>query len=75
MHAYVQPHVLASLCGPARARGQAATPLALAEQPAVSSVVSCTLVETRIKRENSSSLLLAASHDADELLSFSFVAA
>jgi len=72
MHAYVQPHVLASLCRPARARGQAATP-PLADQPASPSVVSCTLVVRfpRIKRFSFSSRRFAE----DEFLTFSFVAA
>jgi hypothetical protein len=74
MHAYVQPHVLASLCRPARARGQAATP-PLADQPAMSSpsIVSCTLVES-FRETNDSRFLLAASHEY-EFLTFSFVAA
>jgi hypothetical protein len=73
MHAYVQPHVLASLCRPARARGQAATPLNLG-RPAGNVLTFSSILHPR-GESNDSRVLLAASHVADEFLTFSFVAA
>jgi len=76
MHAYVQPHVLASLCRPARARGQAATPLILG-RPAGNVLTFSSILHPRgesFPRIKRFSFLLAASQKADEFLSFSFVA-
>jgi len=73
MHAYVQPHVLASLCRPARARGQAATPLILG-RPAGNVLTFSSILHPRGESFPRIVFLLAASHFADEFLSFSFVA-